>query len=242
VMGTLLLLTTLGVAIGISAADPGETDPGAFGTAAAIWTSVSLLIALFIGGMASTRLGMVYDKAAGTFEGALVWVLSFLMIFWLAGSGVSLIASGVSGIFSGVTQTVGVAVSGNIDELTQGEPQQILSRLRDPATAQTVAAATGMPEDQVRAEIAQLEQRVQQAQNDPSRVAQEVREATTRMVERARAEAPRIADRVKPAATRTAWITLFALVLSLLAAIGGAMLGRRKAFERLAQAESGVVR
>src|SRR5690348_1740155 len=87
-MGILFFLTTLGLAIGISAADPRSPDVGALGTGAAIWTGLSLLIALFVGGIAATRLGMVFDKAAGAFEGALVWVLTFLVIFWLASSGV----------------------------------------------------------------------------------------------------------------------------------------------------------
>ena len=62
VMGILLFLTTLGLAIGISAVDPGQTDAGAVGTGAAIWSGLSLLIALFVGGMAATRLGMIFDK------------------------------------------------------------------------------------------------------------------------------------------------------------------------------------
>src|SRR4029453_4241 len=90
VLGTLLFLTTLGLAIGVSAADPGNTDAGALGIGAAIWSGLSLVIALFVGGLAATRLGMVFDRAAGAFEGALVWVLSFVAILWLASSGVQL--------------------------------------------------------------------------------------------------------------------------------------------------------
>ena len=116
VLGTLLFLTTLGLAIGISAADPGETDAGALGTGAVVWSGLSLLIALFAGGMAATRLGMVFDKATGAFEGALVWVLSFVAILWLAVSGVQLVASGISSLFGGVTQTISSAAG--VDELS----------------------------------------------------------------------------------------------------------------------------
>src|SRR5215207_5994279 len=62
VLGTLLFLTTLGLAVGISAADPDNTDTGALGLGAAIWSGLALLIALFVGGMAATRLGMIYDR------------------------------------------------------------------------------------------------------------------------------------------------------------------------------------
>jgi hypothetical protein len=233
VLGVLLLLTTLGLAVGISAADPGDTEASTLGTAAAIWSGISLLIALFVGGMAATRLGMVFDKATGYFEGALVWVLSFLVILWLAGSGVSLVASGMSGLFGGVSKTVGAAVGSGIDDLARGDPQQVLNRLRDPQTASTVAAATGMPEDQVRAEFAQLEQRINQVQNDPASVAREVRQTTTQMIDRARARAPEVAEQIQPGATKTAWATLIAMVLSLIAAVAGAAMGRRRVIDRL---------
>src|SRR3954464_5952385 len=166
VMGTLLFLTTLGLAIGISAIDPRQTDAGTFGTGAAIWSGLSLLIALFVGGMAATRLGMVFDKAAGAFEGALVWVLSFLIVLWLAGSGVRLVASGISGLFSGIGQTVGTAVGG-MGDLSSGDAQQMLSRLNDPQTARTLASATGMSEEEVRTQLGDVSRRVDAVRDNP---------------------------------------------------------------------------
>jgi hypothetical protein len=48
-MGVSMLLAALGVAIGVSAVDPGETDPGTIGIGAAVWGGAQLLIALFVG-------------------------------------------------------------------------------------------------------------------------------------------------------------------------------------------------
>ena len=95
-MGVLLLLSTLGLAIGISAADIGprqDLNASGLGTGAAIWSGVSLLIALFIGGMVATRVGMVFDRTAGMIQGALVWVLAILGIIYMAASGISLVTS-----------------------------------------------------------------------------------------------------------------------------------------------------
>jgi hypothetical protein len=164
VLGTLLFLTTLGLAVGISAADPGNTDTQTLGIGAAIWSALALLIALFVGGMAATRLGMIFDRATGAFEGALVWVVSFVAILWLASSGVQLVASGISHVFSGVTQTMGAE----------------------------------------------------------------------QLMDRAREQLPAAGERVQEGATKTAWITFGAMVVSLIAAIAGAMLGRRRVAERLA--------
>jgi len=239
VMGTLLFLTALGLAIGVSAADPMNTDASALGTGAAIWTGLSLLIALFVGGLAATRLGMVFDKAAGAFEGALVWVLSFLVVLWLASSGVQLIASGVSSLFGGVTRTISSAASG-MDDLSGGNVDQILARLNDPQTARTLASATGMSEQEVSSTLSGVAQRVEGVRDNPQQAAQEVRQGTRDLMDRARAQLPAMADRAQEGATKTAWITFAAMLISLLAAIGGAMVGRRGVEQRLQRTASSV--
>ncbi len=87
-MGLLALLSALGVAVGASAfMHGGAQDADKLITGAGIWAAASLLVSLFIGGMVSTRIGAVYDRTTGFFEGALVWVMSLLLVIPLAGSG-----------------------------------------------------------------------------------------------------------------------------------------------------------
>jgi hypothetical protein len=52
-------------------------------------------------------------------------------------------------------------------------------------------------------------------------------------MDQARAQLPAVAERAQEGATKTAWFTFAAMVISLAAAIGGAMFGRRRAEERL---------
>lgn len=234
VLGTLLILTTLGLAVGISAADPGATDASTLGVGAAIWSALSLLIALFVGGMAATRLGMVFDKAAGAFEGALVWVLSFVALLWLASSGVQLIGSGISGLFSGATRTISTA-AGGMGDLSGGDVDQILARLNDPGTARTIAGATGIPEQEVSSTLRDVTQRVEAARDNPEQAAAEVRRGTQQLMDRARQELPAVAERVQEGATKTAWATFAAMAISLIAAIAGAMLGRKRVVRRLSR-------
>jgi len=234
VLGTLLFLTTLGLAVGISAADPGSTDAGTLGLGAAIWSAVALLIALFVGGMAATRLGMIYDRATGAFEGALVWVLSFVAILWLASSGVQLVASGISRVFSGVTQTIG-SVTGGVDDLSTGDVEQMLARLNDPRTVGTISSATGIPEQEVRSSLGEMAQRVEAARDNPEQAAAEVRRGAEQLMARARQQLPAAAERVQDTATKTAWITFAAMLISLIAAVAGAMAGRKRAARRLAE-------
>jgi hypothetical protein len=95
-LGFLLLMTALGVAVGISAAQPGETGTGTLGAGAGIWAGVSLLVALFIGGWVSTRIGAIFDGTTGFFEGALVWVVSVLLMLYMASSGIGMLAAGAA--------------------------------------------------------------------------------------------------------------------------------------------------
>ena len=228
-VGLLLLLTALGLAIGISAADPGETEVSTLGTGAGIWAGVALLLALFIGGLVSTRIGAISDGATGFFEGALVWVVSILLMLYFASSGVSMLAGGafqlVGGAaqaLGGVVQSQGIDVSGNVDQMVQ--------RLKDPKTAQQIAAATGMQQSEVQATLSETAQRVQNSRDNPAQAAAEAKAGMAQLMEKAKSSGAleQKAEEVKPQATRAAWITFGALLLSLLAAVLGAMSGRRK--------------
>jgi hypothetical protein len=103
VLGTLLLLSTLGLAIGFSA-DERNVDPQKIGSGAVIWARVSLLIGLFLGGMAATRMSMVWDRFTGLAQGALVWVVSLVVVLYLSANGVGLMLS--SALINGTAQRI----------------------------------------------------------------------------------------------------------------------------------------
>src|SRR5207237_4627533 len=161
-VGLLLLFAALGVAVGISAVDPGQAQLSKVGAGAGIWAGVSLLLALFIGGLVSTRIGATHDASTGFFAGFLVWVVSLLLVAYLAASGVSSLAGGAFSLMGGAQQVV----------------------------------------EQVQQQAGDLRQNLPQLQEK--------------------------AQEVKPQASRAAWGTFGALVLSLLAAVLGAMAGRRR--------------
>lgn len=232
-VGLLILLTALGVAVGVSAVQPGETEASTLGTGAGIWAAISLLLALFIGGFAATRLGAITDRATGFFEGALVWVVSILLMGYFAGSGVGLLAGGAFKMIGGASQAIGSVMqsqgggSGGVD--VSGSVDQILQRLRDPSTAQQVAQVTGMPESEVRQSLQSTAQRVEASRDNPSQAAAEAKQGMSQLMEKAKSSGAlqQKAEEVKPAVSKTAWITFGALLLSLILAIIGAMAGRR---------------
>jgi hypothetical protein len=229
-LGFLLLMTALGVAVGISAAQPSESDPGTLGTGAGIWGGVSLLLALFLGGWVSTRIGAIFDGTTGFFEGALVWVVSVLMMLYFASSGIGMLAGGAFKLVGGAAQALGAVVqSAASTPDVSGSVDQIVLRLKDPKTAEQIASATGLPASEVQASLSETAQRVENNRNSPTQAAAEAKNGMAQLMEKARSSGAlqQKAAEVKPQATRAAWITFGALLLSLLAAVIGAMAGRR---------------
>jgi hypothetical protein len=226
-LGFLLLVTALGVAVGISAAQPGETDTGTLGAGAGIWAGVSLLVALFIGGWVSTRIGAIFDGTTGFFEGALVWVVSVLLMLYMASTGIGMLAGGAFKLVGGAVQTLGSMVQSAPD--VSGSVDQMIQRLKDPKTAEQIASATGMPVSEVQATLGETAQRVQNSRGNPAQAAAEAKNGMAQLMEKAKASGAlrQKAEEVKPEATRAAWITFGALLLSLVAAALGAMAGRR---------------
>jgi hypothetical protein len=85
----------------------------------------------------------------------------------------------------------------------------------------------------VRSTLGDIAQRVEAARNNPQQAAAEVRSGVERLMAQARQQLPATAERVQDTAAKTAWITFGAMLISLIAAIAGAMVGRKRAARRL---------
>jgi hypothetical protein len=227
----LMLLAALGLAVGVTTAEPGQTDAQALGAGAGIWAAASLLIALFVGGIVSTRTGGVSDRTTGFFEGLLVWVVSLLLLAYLAMSGIGAITGGAMKLLTTAGTVAGVAgaQSGRVD-VSSGDVSQIAGRLRDPQTAQKIASATGLPRSEVQQTLGETAQKVEASKDDPKQAAEAARQGVAQLYDKAKSSGAlqqKVAE-AQPAAQRGAWATFGALVISLLAAVIGAMIGRRR--------------
>ncbi len=107
---------------------------------------------------------------------------------------------------------------------------QIVQRLKDPKTAQQIASATGMEQGEVQSALSQTAQRVEKNRDDPTKAAAEAKAGMSELFQKAKSSGAleQKAEEMQPQASRAAWITFGALLLSLLAAVIGAMSGRRK--------------
>jgi hypothetical protein len=239
-LGVSMLLAALGVAIGITAVNPGETSPGTIGTGAAIWGAVQLLLALFVGGMVATRVGAIIDRTTGFFEGVLVWVVSLMLMAYLAASGIAAVTSGAFSLLGGATQTLDAVIQTDTSIPAQGAAadidvagtvEEMAEQLRSPELVNRVASVTGLSVNETRSVLNDTATRVEANRNNPTQAAEEAQRGIATLFDRARASGAleAQAEEIQPEAASTAWLTFLAMLLSLAAAVAGAMFGRSRA-------------
>jgi len=185
-VGLLLLLAALGMAVGITATDPQAADGAKIGIAAAAWAGISLLVALFVGGMVSTRIGATFDGHTTFWEGALVWIVTLLLMGYLATTSLATLMGGTLHVVGGAAQAAATATQGSA-----ATNPDVANAVRNPSSA-----------------VQDLKSRIEGATANGT-------------IQQKAAEA-------KPAATKAAWGTFAALILSLVAALLGAAAGRRR--------------
>jgi hypothetical protein len=213
-IGLHLTLALLGIGIGFTAwdpASPGGADPGNVAAGVGIWTAISGLIALFVGGTTTGRLAGVLTRGDGALHGIILWALTTVVLLWLIISGLGFLLGGAFGIIgrtaAATVETVGGAATGAagpaITGAVRGEERQTL--------VDELAARTGLSRAEAEQVVGAAEAR-----------ARAVRGQAAERLDTLEARAPQIAQDVSDTAARAAWWSLLALGLSLAAAAGGA--------------------
>ena len=126
-IATQLVLSAFGAAIGLtSVANSGapRSDAGGVGSAVGIWSIISLLISLFLGGWITARACGPMSKSSALLNGAVLWATTLAISAWL-------LSSGVSGAFGIVASNAGAAIN---------QVQQSGARLPNPANVPNVTA------------------------------------------------------------------------------------------------------
>jgi hypothetical protein len=99
-----LLLTLLGLAVGLTAIDPQSTEPvGRVPLATGIWTGISMLVGAFIGGYVAGHMSGLSRSSDGMLHGFVSWGATTLLYGVLATSALGAI---LGGTFSALSSTV----------------------------------------------------------------------------------------------------------------------------------------
>ena len=87
-LGTQLILSALAMAIGLSAGATGA-DAGSVGFGVVIWSIISLLISLFLGGWVMAQSCGPMTKKTAVLNAAILWGATLALSSWLLASGIS---------------------------------------------------------------------------------------------------------------------------------------------------------
>ena len=129
-----LVLTALGAAIGLTTlASSGapRSNAGDVGLGVGIWSIISLLIALFLGGWITARACGPMNRSTALLNGAILWATTLAISTWL-------LASGVSGAFGVLASNAGEII--NQAQQTGVNPQQTVDPNLTAQEAQNLAS------------------------------------------------------------------------------------------------------
>ena len=120
-LSTQLVLSAIGAAIAsnnIAGSGSPRSDVGGAGTAVGVWSIISLLISLFMGGWMATRTCGSMNRSTALLNGAILWATTLAVSAWLLSSGVSG-AFGVVGANAGEIINQAQQNGANVPAITQ---------------------------------------------------------------------------------------------------------------------------
>jgi len=204
VLATIIVLTVLGVAIGLSTVD--ANNPNGFALGVSIYGGVIALVAFFLGAMLAARTAAVSGSRNGVLNGAMVWIITIPILVYVLGNGIG--------------SLVGTAADLTTKAATIG--------------AQVVAPAVGEVAGQVAANptlavtlAAGVSGAAAEATQDPNSIPGQAQAAVATVQTQLDQVTPAQVENAAQNASGVAWATLLALGLSAGAAILGGYAGAK---------------
>lgn len=255
-LGVWILLYAFGLAVGFTTLSP--TDAGSWratGIGTGIWSVIAPLIALFIGGLIASRESTVIRRLDAAVHGAVLWGLTAVLGLFLIGSLMTSLVGGAANLIGGTVSTAaeaGGAVAGapggqqqggvlqalgiNANDLVAPINAQLREEGRPEITAQGLQAAlSGVINNALRTGnlnrediVAALTANTALTRQDAQAVAGQIEQQWTQQASQLRAQAESATAAAADATAGAMWAISIALLLSLLAAVGGALLGFKR--------------
>lgn len=211
-----LLLTFVGIAVGLEAARSPRAA-NSLGAGTTIYVILSLLISMFFGGWATSRLAVGESKLEAILYGIILWGVLFVGMFWLVSAGFSAGFGGVMSLASGAAN----AASEN-PEATQGVANRLIERYNsDVGGDKFVEDLTkmGMEPEKARQFQSTMKDRIATLRDNPSGLADQVKGDMNNP------DVQQAASRVADVSRQAAWYSLAGVVLSMAAVILGSLIG-----------------
>lgn len=141
-LAVFVLLSTLGVAIGLSSADAAGRDTVAIG--AGVWAVATALVAFACGGCVVSRFTAGESRTEAVMYGVVMWGASFAMILWATGSvlrtGATMAVGSANVAANAAPQTGNWEQAARRANLTDAQMNQIRAEMPTAARVQDVSA------------------------------------------------------------------------------------------------------
>lgn len=124
-IATMLVLTVLGLAIGLSVFEP-TSDGSNVGTAATIWSALSALVAFMLGGWVAGKTAAVWRHENAILNGLMVGAAALALILWLT-------SMGVGNLLGGLGSNIGDIARVGTEQVTPGEASNAAEQARQTA-------------------------------------------------------------------------------------------------------------
>jgi len=204
VLATIILLTVLGVAIGLSTVD--ADNPRGFALGLSIYGAITALVAFLLGGYVSARTAAVAGSGNGILNGAMVWIITIPFMVYALGNGIgSLLGTTVD--LTSKAATIGAQVAAPAVAEVAGQVAA-----NPTAAAGAVDAASGAAAG---------------ATTDPNTVPGQAQAVVATAQNQIQSVTPAQVEQTAQDVSNVAWVTLLALGLSAGAAIIGGLAGAR---------------
>ncbi|MCY1031709.1 hypothetical protein OV207_09615 [Corallococcus sp. BB11-1] len=250
-LGVWILLYTLGLALGLSSVDPGNTGSArSAGIFTGIWSVIAPLVALFVGGVVAARTAGIVDKAGGALHGAVLWGLTTIAGVIVLGMVLSSVLGAVFNVGKAAVDAGGSAAMGAVtgggsaaqafgldaNDALAPVNQRLQQEGKPAITANQLEAATkdivteGVRQGRVDREL--LVSNIAQNTNLSRTDAEDVATRVEQQVAQAKGKAGQVGQQVQQGALQVAdrsgrvfWGIFAGLLLGLVAAVLGATLG-----------------
>jgi hypothetical protein len=139
---TLLLLSLLGVAVGLTTVNAGTAaaqgaPPADAGRNSAIWAAIAGIVAFLLGGYVTGRTAAVFNRSWGALNGALVFMVAVPLILWLAGQGLGTVLGSLGNLTGALASNPGAV------QAAQGAAGQAQSAAQSVQPIDVARAAEG---------------------------------------------------------------------------------------------------
>jgi len=213
------VLTLLGIALGVEVAVRGATSN--LGAGAAIYAIFTLLLSMFFGGWATSRLAVGETKLEAVLYGIILWGALFLGLVWLFSVGVRTgfgamvgLSSGASALAEDAAGSSGSSNAGLIETLRRRYDNELGGDtfVADLKKAGLTDEQAKKAQEEVRGTISRLRDDPNAARNAASDVANDP-------------ETRRAGSEVAQGARQATWWTLLGILTSMAAVIFGSLVG-----------------